>query len=211
MLKIIFIFIIFLTNLFSSKFYLNPHYENKIQINTQSYYIIKDYIRFLNEISSLSEKKQIDKVNTYINAINPKYDSDNYKNNEYWATIYEFLSKGGGDCEDYVIAKGYTLELLGINKDNIFYTIVKEKYLGGDHMVLALHVNKKKSFIILDNLSTKVLSLAQRIDLKAIVFFNESGFFEINENARFVRIRPLYIQAYEEKKMRNIIPLVLVH
>lgn len=208
--RIIFLIFFFVTYSFSTEFYLNPYFENKLQKDTRSYSIINNYIKFLNEISSLDKKNKIDKVNRYINAIIPKYDVYNYKNEEYWATPYEFFSNGGGDCEDYVIAKKYTLTLLGIPSENMYFSIVKEKYIGGDHMVLGLHVKSDNSFMVLDNLSTKVLSFEKRVDLKPIFLFNANGFYRLNKKQDLVKIDKISIAAYNDFRKRNNRKLVLV-
>lgn len=208
--KIVLLCIFFISFSFSTEFYLNPYFKNKLQKDTKSYYIINDYIKFLNSISSLNKEEQIEKVNRYVNAIVPKDDAYNYKNEEYWATPYEFFSRGGGDCEDYVIAKKYTLILLGHSRKNMYFTVVKEKYIGRDHMVLGLHVKNDNTFKVLDNLSRKVLSLNKRIDLKPIFLFNDDNFYRFNKKHIFVKINKINIPAYNDLKKRNYKELILV-
>lgn len=203
MYKILFFLIIFLTSLFSNEFYLNPYYENKLKTNLKSFNIVKDYVRFLNTLGDLNTSVQIEKVNTYLNRLVSQYDAYNYKNEDYWATPFEFLSHGGGDCEDYVIAKKYTLEKLGISPDDMYLSVVKEKFIGGDHMVLSLQIDKDKDPLILDNLSFRVLSISKRVDLDFIFMFNESGFYKLKDKKRFLKINAIDLPQYKKMQNRN--------
>ena len=45
-------------------------------------------------------------------------DKDNYDKQEYWATPMEILSRGSGDCEDFVILKCFSLQYLGVPLEN---------------------------------------------------------------------------------------------
>ena len=38
---------------------------------------------------------------------------------DYWATPIEFMGTGAGDCEDYAIAKYFSLINLGIPEDKL--------------------------------------------------------------------------------------------
>lgn len=209
MFRILLCLLFIFSNLMCEEFYLNPDFEKKIQKNSRAYYTLKDYVRFLNEISALNQTQKILKVNSYINQIVPMYDADNYNHEEHWASTYEFLSKGGGDCEDYVIAKRYTLELLEIPSKDMFFTVVKEKFFGGDHMVLSLHVNKTKQPIVLDNLSTNVMEIKKRVDLEPIFFFNEFGFYKLSKYTQFKKIEKINIHAYENLKIKEKNSLIL--
>ena len=44
---------------------------------------------------------------------------------DYWATPIEFLASHGGDCEDFAIAKYFTLIQLGIPEEQLTLTYVK--------------------------------------------------------------------------------------
>jgi len=209
-LKILFTLIVMSFNsvLFSSEFYLNPYYTKQLSRGTRGYSILHNYIQFINRISLLKQNQQIIQVNNYFNAIVPKYDADNYNNEEYWATPFEFLTKIGGDCEDYVIIKRYTLNLLGISNKNMYYNVVKEKYTGGDHMVLTLKINN--IYLTLDNLSTKVLAFNKRVDLESVFLFNEKFFYKFNKENKLVKINNIYIPAFDKMLKRNKQKLVLI-
>ncbi|WP_051505420.1 transglutaminase-like cysteine peptidase [Sulfurospirillum arcachonense] len=208
-IKILFFLVLCLTNINSAEFYLNPYFEKKIQKDTKSFHILKNYVAFMNTLVNLDKNSQIQKINTYLNAIIPRYDAYNYKNEEYWATPFEFLSRGGGDCEDYVIAKRYSLKKLGFSTKDMYLSVVKEKYTGGDHMVLSLHVNKNSPPLVLDNLSTKVLSFDKRVDLKLNFMFNDFEFFTLKDYKTFIKINKINLPAYEKMKTRDNQELIL--
>jgi len=206
--SIVLMFIVF-SSLFSSQFYLNPYFEKKIANNTKSYNILNNYVNFLNQISSFTKTQKIERINNYINAIVPRYDAYNYKNEDYWATPFEFFSHGGGDCEDYVIAKQYTLALLGIPKENMYFHVVEDRYTGGYHMVLTLYKEKENSYMVLDNLSTIILPWKKRVDLKSSFLFNEKGFYKLNQHLNLINIKRKNIPAYNRMKSNAKQPLIL--
>jgi len=209
MFKIALFLIFVISSMLADKFYINPYYLDKIKKESKSYRIIKHYVDFLNSIKDKDEKTKIQRVNLYINKIVPRYDSYNYKNEEYWATPFEFFSNAGGDCEDYVVAKMYSLEVLGINPNIMYMSAVKEKYIGGNHMVLSLFLDKNRSPLVLDNLSTKILSLDKRVDLELIFMFNKNGFFKLQNSKKLYKIKNINLPAYEELKKQEKNRLIL--
>ena len=130
-------------------------------------------------ISTLSKKKQLQEVNFYLNGLLPQYDAITNNKEDVWATPKEFLTVGCGDCEDYAIIKYYSLIRLGFDEKKLFLTIVKDKYTNGYHMVLSYFQTPNSSPLVLDNLSFRILPLKKRIDLKPILFFNNSGVYKI--------------------------------
>ena len=130
----------------------------------------------LKELKSASEIKKLNVVNTWFNYIKYKSDKKVYKKSDYWATLYEFVGKDAGDCEDYTIAKYYTLKALGVDPKKLKFTYVIYKNRKGkkiSHMVLAyLKVPKpksKKDILILDNNNQRVLPASKRKDLVKVV------------------------------------------
>ena len=120
--------------------------------------------------------EQLEAVNKWFNYIKYKSDIKVYGQNDYWATLYEFTGKGMGDCEDYTIAKYYTLKELGFDIKRLKFTYVIYKDRKGkkiSHMVLAyLNVAKpksKKDILILDNNNKRILPASKRKDLIKVV------------------------------------------
>ncbi len=130
----------------------------------------------LTDLKDVSDIKKLNTVNTWVNFIKYKSDKELYGVNDYWATLYEFVGKGKGDCEDYTIAKYYILKELGIDPRRMKFTYVIYKDRIGkkvSHMVLAyLKVPRPKSkqdILILDNTNRKVLSANKRKNIVKVV------------------------------------------
>jgi predicted transglutaminase-like cysteine proteinase len=130
----------------------------------------------LHKLKNASTMKKLNTVNTWVNFIKYASDKKVYGVSDYWATLYEFTGKGKGDCEDYTIAKYYTLKELGIDPKRMKFTYVIYKSRSGkkiSHMVLSyLTVAKPKSMkqiLILDNNNKKVLPASKRKDLIKMV------------------------------------------
>jgi predicted transglutaminase-like cysteine proteinase len=130
----------------------------------------------LKELKSASDIKKLNVVNTWVNAIKYKSDEEVYGVSDYWATLYEFIGKNQGDCEDYTIAKYYILKELGIDPGRLKFAYVIYQDRTGkqiSHMVLAyLKVPKPKSkedILILGNNNKLVLPASKRPDLIKVV------------------------------------------
>ena len=149
---------------------------------------IIDYTKSINSFKKLPKKKQLIRVNYYLNQLKHQSDILNHNKSDYWETPKEFLTCGYGDCEDYAIIKYFSLLKLGFSKDQLFITTAFEKYSGQYHMVLSYFESKNKAPLILDNLSFKVLDLKTRNDLKADTFINPTGTYKINRYNKLIKI-----------------------
>lgn len=130
----------------------------------------------LHELKSASDTKKLNVVNTWVNYIEYKSDQQVYGKSDYWATLYEFVGKNKGDCEDYTIAKYYILKELGVDPKRMKFTYVVYKDRKGkkvSHMVLSyLRVPKpksKKDILILDNNNRLILPASKRRDIVKVV------------------------------------------
>lgn len=88
-------------------------------------------------------------INSFFNKFPFKDDDANW-GGPYWATPREFLQKGGGDCEDYAIAKYYALKALGVPANDMFITVVGYPDKKGMHAILV--VLDGDDYYVLDNL-----------------------------------------------------------
>jgi predicted transglutaminase-like cysteine proteinase len=152
----------------------------------------------LQKISSYSEERKVSVVNAFFNS-NIAYasDMDVWGENDYWATPFEVLDKGRGDCEDFAIAKYYTLLLLGINDSKMRVLYVNQLGVkssrqtensgalpaaGGmtgtrdqAHMVLEYTAAQDQPGVILDNLMDSTKTVQQRTDLQMVYGFNRKN------------------------------------
>ena len=149
---------------------------NFIKQSSKKNFIIKrfkQYKQLTKKIRYYPTIKKLSHVNSFFNRILPKHDKAKYGIDDYWTTQKEFLIKGQGDCEDYVISKYFTLLEVGIPKDKLYLSIVKVKGKATNHMVLLYFENKHAIPLVMDNLSFKVVPLSKRKKLIQKVAFNE--------------------------------------
>jgi len=62
----------------------------------------------------------VEAVSLYVNEFSYIPDYDTYGEADHWATIDEFLEAGGGDSEDFALAKYALLLRLGLNPQKLF-------------------------------------------------------------------------------------------
>jgi len=94
---------------------------------------------------------------------------------DYWATPVEFLSRGAGDCEDYAIAKYFTLKAMGMAESKLNITYVKAIRYNMAHMVLTYYSAPGAEPLVLDNLEDEIRPGSKRTDLVPVFGFNGSG------------------------------------
>lgn len=131
-----------------------------------------------------TEKDSLEKVNQFFNMFNFIDDIKLWGVNNYWATPIEFIGVNGGDCEDYSIAKYFTLLELGIPDEKMRITMVKAVTLNQYHMVLAYYDTPSAIPLILDNLDGQIKPANQRNDLIPVYSFNASQLWLNKEKGR---------------------------
>ena len=102
---------------------------------------------------------------------------------DFWAKPVEFLANDGGDCEDFSIAKYFTLRVLGVPEDRlrIVYAVYQRGTFTGAHMVLAYYPTPDAEPLILDNINPSVLPASNRSDLVPVFSFNSGGLWGAKE------------------------------
>lgn len=125
---------------------------------------------------STSDRPKLEKVNTFFNSrIIFVNDIDLWGVKDYWATPIEFLCKGAGDCEDYAIAKYFTLKAMGVSEEKLNIAYVKALQYKMSHMVLTYYSKPGDEPLILDNLIDSIKPASERSDLLPIFSFNGAG------------------------------------
>jgi predicted transglutaminase-like cysteine proteinase len=125
---------------------------------------------------SIGERQKLDLVNDFMNRTRFVSDREHWGKEDYWATPVEFLSTNGGDCEDFSIAKYFTLRALGVPDEKLQITYVKEiKVYNEAHMVLAYFATQDAEPLILDNINKNIQPASTRTDLVPVYSFNGSG------------------------------------
>lgn len=124
-----------------------------------------------------SELEKLELVNNFQNQMRFVDDIILWKVEDYWATPVEFLSQGAGDCEDFSIAKYFTLLELGVPVEKLRITYVKALRLNQAHMVLTYYETPGAMPLVLDNLIPEIKRASERPDLLPIYSFNGQGLF----------------------------------
>lgn len=131
--------------------------------------------------SALDEPQRLREINDFFNRrLAFKDDSVTWGVPDYWATPLESLEKRAGDCEDYAIAKYFSLAASGVPTARLRMVYVRAR-LGGQslaHMVLAYYAQPDAEPLILDNLRPEVLPASQRPDLTPVFSFNTEGLWQ---------------------------------
>ncbi len=137
---------------------------------------LEDWGALLSKSEKDKELEKLKRVNQYFNRqIKFVSDKKHWKKEDYWATPLETLASEGGDCEDYVIAKYFSLIHLGVDQKKLRITYVKALKLNQAHMVLAYYAKPKSDPLILDNIKQRILPASRRRDLAPVYSFNGLG------------------------------------
>lgn len=130
--------------------------------------------RLLRENQKTSPAIKLQRVNDFYNHLLFIDDQRLWGKSDYWASPLEFIGAGGGDCEDFSLAKYYSLRELGIPDKQLRLVYVKALSLNQFHMVLAYYPQPEAMPLLLDNLNPKILPANQRGDLAPVYSFNAS-------------------------------------
>lgn len=132
----------------------------------------------INGSGDLPENEKLKVVNKFFNReLRFVDDQRNWHQEDYWATPLEALVKGAGDCEDYSIAKYFTLRRLGIPSEKLRITYVKALNYNQAHMVLTYYSSPTAQPLVLDNLIGDIRPASQRKDLLPVYSFNAEGLY----------------------------------
>jgi predicted transglutaminase-like cysteine proteinase len=135
----------------------------------------------LQPVPQADDEMQLAAVNEFFNRrIVFRDDAQAWGQIDRWTSPLELLDKGEGDCEDYVIAKYFSLLALGMPAQRLRLVYVRA-HVGGEsiaHMVLAYYAQPGAEPLILDNLVGSVRPASRRPDLTPVFSFNSDGMWE---------------------------------
>lgn len=142
-----------------------------------------DLLALLQRLASLDELAKAREVNDFYNR-RIRYDSDQavWGQLDYWATPLQTLAMGRGDCDDFAIAKYYTLVAAGVPHERLYLAYVTitvppaPAEQPGDtsvsHMVLAYYPRPDAEPFILDNIVRELRPASRRPDLTVTALQN---------------------------------------
>ena len=133
---------------------------------------VETWRREMEQFQGLSEREKLTEVNAFFNQLNFVNDDRLWGKKDYWATPLEFLGSNAGDCEDFTIAKYFSLLELGVSDKKLRLVYVKAITLNQFHMVLAYYSKPSAEPILLDNIDPEIKKASKRRDLLPIYSFN---------------------------------------
>ena len=117
-------------------------------------------------------------VNSFWNTWPYREDIVNWGKPDYWAVPAQFLKKSG-DCEDYAIAKYFTLKELGFPPEDMRIVVLRDTIRNLAHAVLVVYLDGEA--YVLDNLSNVVQPHTR--------LRNYTPQYSVNENGRWTHIK----------------------
>jgi len=171
--------------------------------------LFADWQNLLVSHQSSSESEKLKLINNFFNQ-RIAFDDDIsiWGQSDYWATPLETLGRGRGDCEDFSIAKYYSLLHLGISESKLRLVYVKARQNLSQgpviqaHMVLAYYPSPSAMPLVLDNLDPTIKPANQRGDLTPVFSFNSQGLWQGTGNkatsSKFSRWQELQQRARSE-------------
>ncbi|WP_240485827.1 transglutaminase-like cysteine peptidase [Alteromonas marina] len=136
---------------------------------------VKGWRKLINELQGEDLDEKLYEINRFFNRFDFVDDLVHWQQKDYWATPIEFISTGAGDCEDYTIAKYFSLIELGIPEQQLRLMYVTALELRQPHMVLAYYETPTSIPLVLDNINRRILPANKRRDLSPIYSFNGNG------------------------------------
>ena len=136
----------------------------------------------LQSVRGGSDTERLKKINDFFNRqIRFGEDASVWSQPDYWATPIETLGQGAGDCEDFAIAKYFSLKEVGVASEKLRLIYVRAKTGTTDaaqaHMVLAYYAQPDAEPLVLDNLIGDIRPASRRPDLVPVFSFNSEGVF----------------------------------
>ncbi len=143
--------------------------------------VFREWQQLLENARNGAESEKLRKTNDFFNRrIGFDDDITVWGQADYWATPLETIGRGRADCEDFSIAKYFTLLNMGVPLAKLRLVYVKASLNGSlqAHMVLAYYASPSSDPLVLDNLITDIRPASQRSDLFPIFSFNGAGLWQ---------------------------------
>jgi len=148
---------------------------------------VVDWVQLVYSNQGKSTRDKLVLVNDFFNQnVLWVSDYDHYGVEDYWSTPLETIASGGGDCEDFSIAKYFTLIALNVPMEKLTITYVKAESpnpINRSHMVLTYYEKPSAVPLVLDNLNPEIKLATERKDLAPVYTFNGQGLWLAKERA----------------------------
>jgi len=127
------------------------------------------------------EHQKLVSTNRFFNQLRFTTDKRLWGLNNYWATPVEFIGVNAGDCEDFALAKYFSLIAIGIADEKLRIVMVKSLTLNQYHMVVAYYATPTSEPLILDNIDGRIKKANARKDFIPVYSFNGKQLWLNNE------------------------------
>ncbi len=134
----------------------------------------KGWKEFLEKLQGRDLKAQLKEVNRAMNGKRYTLDINNWGEEDFWATPYQFLKKNG-DCEDYAISKYMVLRALGVPVEDMRVVALQDLNLKLGHAVLVVYVGDEP--MLLDNQISSVVAANSIRHYQPVFSINEQGWW----------------------------------
>ena len=149
---------------------LREHFLNSSSNTNEAAF--NDWHSLIDRNKGLATATTLKQVNDFVNKqIRFESDVQIWNKNDYWATPMQSLGMQRGDCEDYSIAKYFTLAAAGVPEEKLrlmYVQAVPKNQYPQAHMVLAYYATPDAEPLVLDNLNSEILPASARVDLKPV-------------------------------------------
>ena len=127
---------------------------------------------FLKSLSKETRWEQLVRVNRFVNQFRYRPDQANWGAFDYWAAPGEFFASGG-DCEDYAIAKYFSLKALGFPAEQMRIVVLNDTNRRLAHAVLVVDIGPYE--LVLDSLNRRIRLWSEVLYYRPIYWINESA------------------------------------
>jgi predicted transglutaminase-like cysteine proteinase len=122
-------------------------------------------LKFLDIVDAARQREgraRLGEINRAINlSIRPMNDLAQHGQIDVWTSPLATLARGGGDCEDYAIAKFFALRRAGLAPEDIRIVVLHDTIHGEDHAVAAARLDGH--WLTLDN---RRMAMVEDIDVR---------------------------------------------
>ena len=141
---------------------------------------MQDWARLISDNRNRTDLEKLELANNFFNKTPYLSDQKHWGKKDYWATPAEMLATNAADCEDYAIAKYFTLVAMGVDIGKLKITYVKA--ITEAHMVLTYYSQPNAVPLVLDNMIPHIKNASQRPDLKPVYAFNGDGLWLVKSD-----------------------------
>ncbi len=136
---------------------------------------LRGYQRIVHRARDLDARGQLDVVNRFINRRRWSRDRDaDGKRNQTFATLHDFL-RGGGDCEDFALAKYFMLRELGFSPEALRVVVSWDRKERAYHAVVAAYVEDRVWLLETDD---TIRRRWQQRDYRYVYAINEESIWD---------------------------------